>query len=197
MNIKNLPKKYIQLWNTCLPILKQGRPGDDMHAVEVVKFVLEHVIAKKDLDILIPTAMMHDIGHSAILPEHFKYVTGQERMINGKLVHMLVGAKIAKDILDTIQYDPKKSKKIVDIISMHDADQLENTNSKKVYNTSLKKVFHDIDCMDRYNAERLKNAKKLFPNRSKLRSVLEKGLDGFFYATFKNIAKKKLLELDI
>ena len=63
---------------------------------------------------------MHDIGHSSILPEHFRYITGKDKVLNGKLVHMLVGAKIARDILVSIQYDEKKSDEIVEIISMHE-----------------------------------------------------------------------------
>jgi len=110
MEIKNLPNKYLELWQKCLPILQKGRPGDDTHSVEVAEFILNCKKKNLNLDILIPTAIMHDIGHSAILPEHFKYITGQEKVKNGKLVHMLAGAKIAKDILDSLQYDPKKNR---------------------------------------------------------------------------------------
>ncbi|MFA6446152.1 MAG: HD domain-containing protein, partial [Candidatus Paceibacterota bacterium] len=181
MEIKNLPAKYLDLWNRCLPLLQKGRPGDDKHAVEVAEFVLNCGKKDLDLDILIPTAIMHDIGHSAILPEHFKYITGQERVMNGKLVHMLAGAKIAKDTLDSIGYDSKKIAEIVDIISIHDADQLEKTDIAKVFDTENKRIFHDIDCMDRYNAERLKKMIKLLPDKSKMLSMLEEGLKGFFY----------------
>jgi len=40
MKIENLPSKFIELWNICLPILQKGRPGDDAHAVEVTEFIL-------------------------------------------------------------------------------------------------------------------------------------------------------------
>lgn len=191
MKIKNLPQKFIELWNICLPILQNCRPGDDVHAVEVAEFVLNCGKKDIDLDVLIPVAIMHDIGHSAILPEHFKYITGGERVLNGKLVHMLVGAKIAKDILDSINYDKDKTTEIVEIISMHDSDQLENTDMAKAYDSSNKKLFHDIDCMDRYNAERLKNMEKTFPDKDKLFSMLEKGLESFFYPEFREIAEDK------
>jgi hypothetical protein len=197
MEIKNLPAKYLDLWNRCLPLLQKGRPGDDKHAVEVAEFVLNCGKKDLDLDILIPTAIMHDIGHSAILPEHFKYITGQERVMNGKLVHMLAGAKIAKDTLDSIGYDSKKIAEIVDIISIHDADQLEKTDIAKVFDTENKRIFHDIDCMDRYNAERLKKMIKLLPDKSKMLSMLEEGLKGFFYPEFRKIAEDKFKNLDI
>lgn len=195
MEIKNLPSQYLELWKKCLPILQKGRSGDDAHAVEVAEFILNYNLNSLDLDVLIPVAIMHDIGHSAILPEHFKYVTGQERLINGKLVHMLVGAKIAKDILDSIHYDQKKINEIIEIISMHDADQLENTDIAKVYDSDNKRLFHDIDCMDRYNAERLKKMEKTFTDKNVMFLMLEKGLKTFFYPEFRKIAENKLSEL--
>jgi len=195
MEIKNLPKKYKKLWDKCLPILQKGRPGDDAHSVEVAEFVIASADKGIDLDVLIPVAIMHDIGHSAILPEHFKYITGGERVANGKLVHMLVGAKIAKEVLESIGYDKNKSEEIVDIISMHDSDQLEGTDVAKVYNTKNKRTFHDIDCMDRYNLERMKKMEKMFPDKNKMWAMLEKGLEAFFDPQFKNIAKKKLEEM--
>ncbi|MFA6428440.1 MAG: HD domain-containing protein [Candidatus Buchananbacteria bacterium] len=195
MEIKNLPEKYQKLWDKCLPILQQGRPGDDTHAVEVAEFVINCGNKDIDLDILTPVAIMHDIGHSAILPEHFKYITGGERVANGKLVHMLAGAKIAKDLLESIEYDKNKIEEIIDIISMHDSDQLEGTDVSRVYNTQNKRIFHDIDCMDRYNLERLRKMEKSFPDKNKMWSMLEKGLETFFDPQFKEIARKKLEEM--
>jgi len=195
LEIKNLPEKYKLLWEKCLPILQNGRPGDDAHSVEVAEFILSIKDKDLDLDVLIPLAIMHDIGHSAILPEHFKYITGGERVVNAKLVHMLVGAKIAKEILESINYDKDKTAEIVDMISMHDADQLENTDIKKIYNTNNKKIFHDIDCMDRYNLERMKKMEKMLPDKDKMWAMLEKGLDAFFDSGMKEIAAKKLEEM--
>lgn len=195
MEIKNLPEKYKKLWDKCLPILQKGRSSDDTHAIEVAEFVINCKDKDIDLDILIPVAIMHDIGHSAILPEHFKYITGGERLVNGKLAHMLVGAKIAKDVLESIGYDQDKTNEIVEIISMHDFDQLEGTNMSEVYNTKNKRIFHDIDCMDRYNLERLRKLGKSFPDKNKMWAMLEKGLETFFDPQLRSIAQKKLEEM--
>jgi hypothetical protein len=189
-----IPENYKEIWEKAAPLLKQGRPGDDSHALEVVEFILTHG-DPRSFDVLVPVAILHDIGHSAILPEHFKFITGQERVMNGKLVHMLVGAKIAKDILDAIRYDPTKAAEIIEIVSMHDADQLENTDVAKVYDSENKKMFHDIDCMDRYNAERLKKMEKVLSDKDKMFAMLEKGLEGFFYKEFRDIAEAKLKDV--
>jgi hypothetical protein len=191
MKIKNLPKKYEPIWSKSLKFLKKGRPGDDTHAKEVVETILNYTGKMKvDFDVLVPVAMMHDIGHSAILPKHFKYITGPEKYVNGKLVHILAGAKIADDILASLEYDTKKKAEIVDIISMHDADQLKiEKDVRKIYDSVNKKIFHDFDSLDRYNERRLKDASRLYKNRNKLLDLLESMLDNFFYAEFRKIAE--------
>jgi HD superfamily phosphodiesterase len=195
MEIKNLPEKYQPLWEKCLPLLKMGRAGDDEHAKEVAEFILNYQGSLAlDKDILIPAAMMHDIGHAAILPEHFKYVTGPEKVENGKLVHMLAGAKIAKDILQSVDYDAAKAQEIVDIISIHDYDQLKNVDLGKAYDTENKKIFHDIDSFDRYNERRIKSFAQIY-KREEMLSLLEKMSDNFFYDEFKKIAKEKIKEM--
>lgn len=196
MIIKNLPKEYAKLWNKCVPLLKDGRPGDLIHAAETVKLILDYKgEIKIERKILIPVAMLHDIGHAAILPKHFKYVTGPEKITNGKLAHMLAGAKIANDILIASGYDKKRIGRIVEIISIHDFDQLENVDIKKIYDTADKKFFHDIDSLDRYTKKRLKNASSIFKDRQQAVALLENMLDLFFYDEFKKIAERNLRNL--
>ncbi len=191
-----IPNEYLKIWEKAEPILKEGRPGDDTHALEVVEFIVNNVDPKY-FDILIPVAIMHDIGHSAILPEHFKYITGTEKVKNGKLVHMLAGAKIAKEILGAVGYDPAKSLEIVEIISMHDADQLESTDINKVYDSENKRVFHDVDCMDRFNTERLKKMGALIKDQNYIKEMLEKTLATFFDPKLKQIAENKLKKMEL
>ena len=196
MEIIGLPEKFLPIWEKSFPFLKQGRPGDDMHAAEVVSFILSYKGKRTlNLNVLIPVAIMHDIGHAAILPQHFKYITGLEKLANGKLVHMLAGAKIAKDILGEVGYDKKDSEEIVDIISVHDADQLEGVDLSKWYNTEAKKLFHDIDCMDRYTKTRWKSMEKMIPDKQKAKILLTDSLKTFFFPELQTIAEQRLSEL--
>lgn len=197
MSIENLPAKYQTLWEECLPLLRLGRPGDDEHVAETVKLVLDYQGRLEfDADVLIPVAMLHDIGHSAILPEHFKYITGQNKLINGKLVHMLAGAKIAHDLLHKIGYDSEKAKEIVEIIAVHDADQLKIEDWKSWYNTPNKKVFHDLDALDRYTEKRINSITKsgLYAPE-KIVIELRKMLDNFFLSELREVAAKNLSDL--
>ena len=195
MKIDNLPKKFEAIWKKALPLLRKGRPGDDVHSKETVETILSyHKSLKLDLDILVPVGMLHDIGHSAIMPEHFSYITGFDKVSNGKLVHMLVGAKIANDILRSLRYKKKKTKEIVDIISMHDFDQLKGFDARAFYTSRNKKIFHDIDSMDRFNARRLHSfiPKGDKSGGEKMMRLLEESLNQFFYGHFKKIAQKNL-----
>ncbi|MFA6918610.1 MAG: HD domain-containing protein [Patescibacteria group bacterium] len=188
-----VPEKFQALWEKCLPIFEECREGDREHALTGVKFMVNY---KGDLnlddDILIPVAIMHDIGHSAILPEHFKYITGVKRVKNGKLAHMLIGAKIAHKLLTELGYDQKQVDEIVDIISMHDIDQLDIEDARLMYDSENKKIFHDIDSLDRYEEKRLKSFSPNPKDMEKALALVEKMLDTFFYSEFKALASANL-----
>ena len=194
--MKNLPDKYKKVWQKCQPYYKKARKGDKEHAEEVMKWILEYQgKIKINKDVLVPTAMMHDIGHAAILPEHFELITGGKRLANGKLVHMLAGAKIAKEVLALVGYNKKLSDEIVDIISIHDGYQIKeykDAGLNKIYNTNNKKFFHDIDAMDGFSLERYKKFAKTFKDKGKLHGLLEDSLNAFFYVEFKKIARDRL-----
>ena len=173
------------IWRICEPILKTGRPGDDKHAAASVRFILEYRGALKfDRDVLIPVAMMHDIGHSAILPKHMKLVTGVVKLPNAKLVHMLAGAKIAEDLLRQTKYPKKIREEIVEIISTHDYDQMEGVDITTAYDTENKRVWHDIDSLDRFDPKRIGKilgvGGKTLAGR-KIAAGLKKLLESFFY----------------
>lgn len=195
--IKNLPAKYAKLWQKCVPLLKQGRPDDLNHAKETAEFILQYKGKLKfDQEILIPMAMMHDIGHSAILAEHFKYITGPDKLTNGKLAHMLIGAKIAQELLIKTKYNLKKRREIVEMISTHDFDQIQGVDLKKIYNTNHKRIFHDIDVLDRFNPKRVKEFIKMYPDKQKLQKLFSGQIDIFFYPEFKRIAQGKISEVE-
>lgn len=189
-----LPKKIQTLWRRCLPLLKSGRPDDLSHAQDLIKFLLDYGGKMKiDKDILIPVAMMHDIGHSAILPEHFQFITGPKKIKNSKLVHMLAGAKIAADLLQKIKYPTKKAREIIDIISIHDAEQLD-IEWRKIYNTYNKKIFHDFDLLDGFSVERFKKLLHIWPKKKLIKS-LGKRFENFFFKEFKKLAIAKIKKL--
>ena len=176
--------------------MEKGRPDDLEHTQALVNSVQEYA-ERYDLEasVFIPVAMLHDCGHSAILPEHFKYITGSEKVSNGKLVHMLTGAKIAHDFLQELNYDQIKIQEIVEIISTHDFDQLNGADLEKVYNSENKRLFHDLDSLDRYTPLRLKNALSRYSSKEQLLSLLEKELVHFFHPELRRVAENNLEQL--
>ncbi|MCU0680247.1 MAG: HD domain-containing protein [Planctomycetes bacterium] len=191
--VKKLPGKYQKLVKECRVYFKECREGDGEHGLEVAQIIHNYSgKIKINKNILIPVALMHDIGHSVILSEHFKYITGEEKIANGKLVHMLAGAKIAKNILEKLKYPTKEIKEIVEIISIHDFDQLNGVDWKKNYNTINKRFFHDVDSLDRYNLRRLSKLGGFYKNKKTLLKVLENFLNFFFFTEFKKIASNNL-----
>jgi len=190
-----IPKRFSKILEACKPYYETSRPGDLEHALETAKDILTYKgKLPLDLDVFIPVALMHDIGHAAILGEHFMYITGPKKLANGKLVHMLTGAKIASDILKQIGYDKKKSEEIVEIISIHDADALEGIDQKEFYNSNNKKIFHDFDRLDRFTELRLQKIKKLYSPKD-LIPILQESLDGFFFAELRKIAEERMKNL--
>ena len=193
MKIK-LPEKYLKIWKSAKPILDKGRIGDTIHCQQTAELVFNYISENKkgDADVLIPVAMMHDIGHAAISPQHMRYVTGPEKLPGGKLVHMLAGAKIADDILKSIKYPASKRKEIVDIISMHDFDQLKGADTDKIYNTLNKKLFHDLDSLDRFSKKRFKFVMELYRCGSQKAVELLLKETKFFLPEVKALAKQRL-----
>lgn len=196
MKIK-IPQKYQKIWKLAEPILKRGRKGDVLHCKQTAEMVFNYLFQYKkgDPDVLIPVAMMHDIGHAAILPKHMKYVTGPEKLPGGKLVHMLAGAKIANDILRKINYSVKKKKEVVEIISMHDFDQLKGIETNKIYNTLNKKLFHDLDSLDRFSLRRFKFIVTLYKCEPEKAENLLLSETKFFLREIKEIAENRLKRL--
>lgn len=191
-----IPEKFQSLWEKCQSYFAECREGDIEHALVGVKFILDYKgDLKMDSDILIPVAIMHDIGHAAILSEHFVYITGVKRVKNGKLAHMLTGAKIARKILTELSWDQKAADEIVDIISIHDIDQLDLDGAREMYDSENKKLFHDIDSMDRYDEVRLRKVAKSSEDLKKLLDMVEKMLDNFFYEEFKVVAAANMQKI--
>jgi HD superfamily phosphodiesterase len=187
-----IPKKYYKIWEEAVPYLKKCRSGDLEHCARIAEEVFRLGENKNlDLDVLIPVAIFHDIGHSVILPEHFYLISGPKKEQNSKLVHMLTGAKIAKDILIKLDYPADKIKKIVELITIHD------NQDKNLFDSEEKIFFHDLDRMDRFSEYTIKTAKDEFGLEPKEALIMleEKLLPDLIRDDFRDEARKKIIEL--
>jgi|GEM_PF-765063 len=199
--IKKLEPKIKKLFEIALPYLEQGTPGTIEHVYDLINEVTNFKSDKIKIDssILLPLAILHDIGHYAILPEHFPYLTGPAKIKNSKLIHMLTGAKIAKELLEEVGYDKAKSKEIIEIISVHDFDQLEGVDMA-VFDTENKRIFHDFDRIGQFNEERMKIFIKNFvkdeKQLKKIKETISQTKEGLFFEEFKEIAEERMKKIE-
>jgi HD superfamily phosphodiesterase len=116
-------KKFKTIWEKSLPY--QDKRDDKGHALIVTNFAEEILkFEKGDENIVIPAAILHDIGWSQI-PENermslFNVMPGSEKDIELRIKHQIEGVKLAKIILEKVNYDSEMIKEVLAIISEHD-----------------------------------------------------------------------------
>lgn len=188
----NIPEKYHKIWEETVPYLKNCRKGDLEHCQKTAENVFQMGKDKGwNLDILIPVAMLHDVGHAAILPQHFYLISGPKKAPNAKFVHMLTGAKIANDVLEAVNYSLEEIKIITEIIAIHDS------KDKSLFDSFEKKTFHDIDRLDRFSPDILDITSKEFGlSKEETLDLLEKELiPDIISDDFRLLAQEKLADL--
>ena len=140
-----------------------------------------------DPAIVIPAIILHDVGWKAI-PENLHLEAFGPKATSPELnrVHEVEGVRIAKEILEQVQYDHRRIGEILEIIDGHDSrEESLSLNDKLVKDADKlsrydKEIFH-ID-MRRYNHTYEQEL-------NRLRSHLE---EWFFTKSAKKIARKEL-----
>lgn len=108
---------YLQLWELAKPYYVKGRPMDVAH-IEWFMMEASRIAEAEKLDdtILLPLAILHDVGYSEI--QNVKSVNYYNTDI--RRAHMDAGAKIARELLEKIGYPEEKIEIIVHDIAVHD-----------------------------------------------------------------------------
>lgn len=134
-----LERKYKEIWDLAKPYLAKCRLWDLWHTQISISFLYQIMKqeGKEELEnILVPAIILHDIGWSTIGEE--KNISWQRKKMRVK--HMKAGAKIAKEILEEVDYDQELIKKIVRLVSTHDNAYLGITQ-----NAVEEKLMRDAD----------------------------------------------------
>lgn len=110
---------YSQLWQLARPYYENGRPMDIAH-IEWMMADASDVCQAEGLDdsLLLPLCILHDVGYSKV--EDIKKSGTDYYDLDMRRFHMDEGAKIARKLLEDIDYPPDKIVKIVYYISVHD-----------------------------------------------------------------------------
>jgi len=113
-------KKFEKIWELALPYLKQGkRKNFVIHTQGVVK-AMELLLKKEktDKNILIPAAILHDVGWSKVGLK-LQLSDKQNEKIKALKLHLKHSIPITKKILTQTHYSQKEIEKIIDIILAH------------------------------------------------------------------------------
>ena len=114
---------FEKIWKLALPY--QDKRDDEGHAETVLHYSLELVkLENVDENIVIPAAILHDIGWSQISKEEslkiFSNKINEDDRIKIQREHEEAGVKLAKQILEKMNYNMEAINEILEIISQHD-----------------------------------------------------------------------------
>jgi len=151
--------KFDRLWQSCKPYLRKGRSIDLIHTRISTDFAwrLLREGAGGDTDIVIPAVMLHDIGYARIDDGDVYMKTTFPDKANAKYDtrvkerHLTEGAKLAEEILRSLEYPQGLIGPIAEIVRTH-----EDLEGNKPDTTNLNRVIvSDADKLYRYTAYNL------------------------------------------
>lgn len=179
-------KMYERIWALAKPYLNTRK--NDIHtemATRCAYLLLEKEGGEEE--IVIPAIILHDVGWKKVPEElHLKAFGPKATMPKVRRVHEVEGVKIAREILEKINYDQKKIKEILRIIEGHD--------SRKEPISLNDKLVKDADKLWRYSKEAFQINRKRYEHTfeqymERLRSHLDKW---FLTESGKETAKQEI-----
>lgn len=143
-----MKKKFERVWRLALPYLKKGKRKDFViHTKGVIK-AMELLLRREggDKNILIPVAIVHDVGWSRV-PLNLQRSNKKIERKRALKLHLKYAPPIIEKILTKCGYDKNQIKKIIDIVLSHmfknprrldkrlliDADTLSETFKEEFY----------------------------------------------------------------
>jgi HD superfamily phosphodiesterase len=142
-------KKYNKLWGEALPYLKKGkRKNFVLHTKEVIK-AMELIIKYEggDESILIPAAILHDVGWSKV-PIKLQKSKEKNDKIKALKLHIEYAPPIIQKILKRLKYSGKQVNKISNIVEAHKFKKPKQINKQLLIDAdtlaeSFYKPFYD------------------------------------------------------
>jgi len=190
--MKNIFKK---IWKLALPY--QDKRDDKNHAKIVTDYAIKLCeLENADEKIVVPAAILHDIGWSQLSKKEkfniFKNISKEEEFkIRGK--HQKEGVRLAKEILNKLNYVSKLTSEILEIISEHD--------TRKGFISKDEGITRDADKLWRYSktgfeadVRRFKSSLTTPLQLLKLRQAQVSEKDYFYSQSARKIAGKEIEE---
>lgn len=111
---------YEKIWDLAEPYLRKGTAKDfALHTQGVVK-AMELILKeeKGNDDILIPAAILHDVGWSKV-PSNLQRSREEADRKKALELHLEYAAPIIEEILGKVDYNYKQIQRVVDIVKSH------------------------------------------------------------------------------
>jgi len=138
-------KIYVEILQKATPFLKKGKRKDFViHTKWVVKS-MEMLLEKEkgDEDILIPAAILHDIGWAKV-PLSLQKIRRGPKAKKALELHLKYCPPIAEKILNSFDYDQAKIKEIIDVILAHKFKNPRNMNKRLLIDAdNLSDIFRE------------------------------------------------------
>ena len=195
-----MKKIYKEILNLAAPY--NDKRDDKGHAETVANFAAKLLETEEgDESIVIPAAILHDIGWSQMIEEERFFIfnnkiTKEMEMASNKKVdvrvkHELLGAKLAQELLQKVNFDQNKINKVLDVIIGHDTVISPNTKEDA--------VMKDADKLWTFTKLGLEADMRRFKyDASTLIDMAEKRIDleNYFHTeSAKKIARAELVKL--
>ncbi|MDA2922554.1 HD domain-containing protein [Patescibacteria group bacterium AH-259-L07] len=195
-----MEKVYEEIFELSKPY--QDTRDDAGHAEIVAQFAIELLKSESaDEEIVVPAAILHDIGWSQLSEEERFYIfknkitkekeLSMKSKVDVRVKHEIEGARLAKKILNDLNYDSEKTKKIVEIIRQHDTNK--NPISKE------DRVLKDADKLWTFTLTGIEADERRFGySKEKLIDMAEKRIDRsdyFLTESAKKLARRELMKV--
>lgn len=109
-----------RIWLLALPHLKRGVRKDFVLHTRMVLHALGLLLRREkgDQDLLIPAAILHDVGWS-VVPLHLQKATDRRKVEEAMRRHLDDSVPIIREILAAVEFDRHKTKRVTDIVLSH------------------------------------------------------------------------------
>jgi HD superfamily phosphodiesterase len=186
-----MKKIFQEIWKLSSEYQEQD---SNNHVTSVLAFARKLVkIKNANADIIIPSAILHDIGWSQVSEEvhniiHDKRKKNSKEYFSARFKHQDEGVKLARQILNKINYSKELIEPILEIISQHD--------TRKEFISEEEGLTRDADKLSRYSKPEFWREVKISNyTAEQLYERLKKRIDetNFFYSKeAKQLAREEI-----
>ena len=179
----------MKIWKLAKPYLKKGIIKDFILHTEGVVKATEMILRKKrgDREILIPAAILHDVGWAKV-PKELQQVNSRKKknkktIIKAHKLHIEYAPGIIYGILNKLEYGRKTINKIVAIVRDHKFRNPKNIN---------KRILIDADTLGCVFSKQFYSDAKSYGNSPEENYAIRKKENKFYTKTAKEIFEREM-----